>query len=317
MEGSNDAKKRCRTAQQSFSERKKRKALREARAASNIRIMPPEGTEHLFLDGEGRHRMILCRASKPLLNLWHSISRNCQINFRAIGSTSHGLMHFNLGKEDPHKLEGWTKLVRTEHAETKEKIPPHLVDKRIGEIRLAEEAVTGLLVDAFKGIGVNVEEENIDWVASMLFSSYSVRQRPHLDYAEEIFKKKPRTWARGLPFEEWVPYVLVFPITHEGMELEVWPWSGSAGAEPNVVGQRIKIEQGQALLFRGDVLHAGGYKTDKGEMGNKRVHLYVYINGAVAHDPSLMTHWRDSSGAFWDATHTGLRELLEQKPTAS
>ena len=163
-----------------------------------------------------------------------------------------------------------------------------------------------VLSGALQEMGFAVPPDGIaDWWMSVLSSEYNDVQPPHCDYhwhtVDRVRHKSRRDDGRrktatdGTPFSCVAPYSLLFPLSREGLKLEVWPETSlgctrMGEGDPPVVGKMLFIEYGQAVLFRGDVVHAGGYQIKSGRPC-PRLHLYVYLEGGVSHDTGLSARY--------------------------
>jgi hypothetical protein len=123
-------------------------------------------------------------------------------------------------------------------------------------------------------------------------------QEPHIDYEwpdvePSAFQKKRRRKGFELSYKEWVPFIALFPVTADGMTVEVWNARSRHDhpeSEHDEEGCLVHILYGEILLLRADVVHAGGFKT--AASGNPRCHFYVYKTGGNVHSthPSNSYH---------------------------
>ena len=95
------------------------------------------------------------------------------------------------------------------------------------------------------------------------------KQAPHVDYDPSVYQRsewEKKTRDRKLTHQQSVPYVLEFPLYSEGMEVEIWPWEEDICApiaeDRRVTSRRIGLDLGQSIIFRGDVVHAGGSREE-------------------------------------------------------
>jgi hypothetical protein len=136
------------------------------------------------------------------------------------------------------------------------------------------------------------EKQDIQLYLSFMTSLWTEIQSPHIDYKwpdvepSEFQKNKPPPRAfRNSNYKEWVPFIALFPVTTDGMTVEVWN-ARSRRDKDDKTGCLVHITYGKILLLRADVVHAGGFKT--AASGNPRCHFYVYKTpGGVAHSTPL------------------------------
>ena len=82
-------------------------------------------------------------------------------------------------------------------------------------------------------------------------------QRPHFDFP----------WQGLESITEPMPYLGVFPLTEEGMFLQIWLQEGD--------GTIVSIPYGRLLIVPGSCIHGGGFKSCPG--GNPRVPFYMFL----------------------------------------
>lgn len=154
-----------------------------------------------------------------------------------------------------------------------------------------EIAMTVKLRQALMEMGYCSERQNIELHLSFLKTMETEVQPPHIDYQWEAiepsyFTKTPRSYRGN--YKEWVPFVALFPLTFDGMTVEVWHARKSHTDPPaqNQTGAIVTIPFGSLLLLRADVIHAGGFQTSY--TGNPRAHFYIYKTpGGVQHSYPL------------------------------
>jgi hypothetical protein len=154
-----------------------------------------------------------------------------------------------------------------------------------------EIAMTVKLRQALCEMGYCSSEQNIELHLSFLKTMETEVQPPHIDYQWDAieptyFTKTPRSF-RGR-YKEWVPFIALFPLTFDGMTVEVWHARKDHCHPPaqNQTGAIVTIPFGSILLLRADVVHAGGFQTSY--TGNPRAHFYVYKTpGGVQHSYPL------------------------------
>lgn len=129
-------------------------------------------------------------------------------------------------------------------------------------------------------IGYCVENQELQLYLSFMKTLKTEVQAPHIDFHwEDIspgnFKKRPRAYKDN--YKEWVPFIALFPLTQDGMTIEVWN-SRSKHSLPEcnegLYGVLVNIAFGEILVLRADVVHAGGFAT--AASGNPRGHFYIY-----------------------------------------
>jgi hypothetical protein len=123
------------------------------------------------------------------------------------------------------------------------------------------------------------EEQNVQLHLSFVKTLATAVQAPHIDYRWKDLEPKPDRRSRGLcgNYNEWVPFIALFPVTEDGMTVEVW----NARVQHHVPesdehkrGRLVEVPYGKILILRADVVHAGGFAT--AASGNPRCHFYVY-----------------------------------------
>ena len=118
-------------------------------------------------------------------------------------------------------------------------------------------------------------------IVAQPFLSQSFHQKdPHIDflpqtvdpwYVDESPAARRRT-GRGkrLGYKERVPFIAFFPLTPDGMAVEVWEARDDHRCgRPGVL---VHIPYGCMMMARGDVVHAGGFSNSS--RGNPRCPLY-------------------------------------------
>lgn len=127
--------------------------------------------------------------------------------------------------------------------------------------------------------------QQIQFYFSYLATKIEKPQPAHIDFDWEVVTKEEcatRKRKRGVVngYKHRVPFVAFFPLTKDGMTLEIWKARSShqIGEE----GELVHIPFGLMLLLRGDAVHAGGYMN--GTEGDLRGHLYIYREGGEQHD---------------------------------
>jgi hypothetical protein len=211
--------------------------------------------------------------------IWLQYKKNYNINWRGVETNSTLKVH-SLGDETNMKLC----RLKTLFGRKRETV--HLLPL-VTELETSLEAYIysiAISVNAIPG-GCHDYKSAIAWELGFLCTVGSdSKQAPHVDYDPSSYQRiqwEKRTRDRNKAHQQSVPYVLEFPLYSEGMEIEIWPWEGDIGApmmeNRHLWSRRIGLEMGQSLLFRGDVVHAGGFK--RGRHGNVRVHVNIYPGG--------------------------------------
>jgi hypothetical protein len=123
------------------------------------------------------------------------------------------------------------------------------------------------------------EDQNIQLHLSFVKTLATKVQAPHIDFRWEDLEPRRERRSKGFcgNYNEWVPFIALFPVTEAGMTVEVW----NARREHHVPvstehkqGRLVEVPYGMILLLRADVVHAGGFAT--AASGNPRCHYYVY-----------------------------------------
>ena len=158
---------------------------------------------------------------------------------------------------------------------------------------------------ALSEMGYMMTEQQVDFHLSFLKTDdQSLAQEPHIDFRWETVLDHPDDAVtasttdttnpgrrsskrnRKVPYNERVPFVAFIPLVAEGMQLEVWkardprtlklPNNAETNETDNDDDKGIVVDIPVGIMFfaRGDVVHAGGFRT--GDHGNPRGHLYVY-----------------------------------------
>lgn len=119
-----------------------------------------------------------------------------------------------------------------------------------------------------------------EYLGSFLTTKSSLPQPAHVDYPWEILQGQGHNLRIGF-----------FPLTDEGMFLQVWP---TIDPPEEVEGQVIFIPKGTLLTVPASTIHGGGFRTTEMATcprGNLRFHLYIATNEAVlpAHQTNKYT----------------------------
>jgi len=109
-----------------------------------------------------------------------------------------------------------------------------------------------------------------DVQGSYLSTETTIPQPAHVDYDWQVLQ----SLGQHL-------YIGFFPLTKEGMFLQVWP-SREKEEEPTVSGQIVYVPFGSLLVLPATTIHGGGFRTTSRLStiaGNLRFHLYIAQNG--------------------------------------
>jgi len=151
----------------------------------------------------------------------------------------------------------------------------------------------------------NVEEleavlQANEYLGSFLTTKCSLPQPAHVDYPWEVLEQHAGDESLKIGF---------FPLTKEGMFLQVWPTAPpSEDPSVEVEGQIIFIPHGKLLTVPASTIHGGGFRTTElpeesdnhssqrgGYGGNLRFHLYIATKQASlpAHQTNKYTEPND------------------------
>jgi hypothetical protein len=122
----------------------------------------------------------------------------------------------------------------------------------------------------------------------------TVPQDPHIDFKWTSVEEEAMSVVRHCKDKKYnhvVPLIALFPLTKEGMIVEIWPDEPVTGDK---VGQLVQIKYGSILILRGDVVHAGGFCSGPG--GNPRAHMYLYRGPGKSHDHPTSNLFHDRLG---------------------
>ena len=129
-------------------------------------------------------------------------------------------------------------------------------------------------------MGYCSKTQNLELHLSFLKTLETKVQPPHIDFqwqniSPKDFHKTPRSYKGN--YKEWVPFIALFPLTQDGMKVEVWNARSEHDVpecEEDKTGVVVNIPFGEILLLRADVVHAGGFAPSPS--GNPRGHFYIY-----------------------------------------
>ena len=167
-------------------------------------------------------------------------------------------------------------------------------EARDAEFKALTSALDRLHVSALQSIGVDLAQPP-DFTAGLLVTARRWSAQPsHMDFPEYMVCRNLHSVQNG-PFETQAPYVLELPVYHCGMKIEIWPdadFASCVSEGKKIPGVVVNVPLGYALLFRGDVVHAGGFlqANDTSLMG-QRWHFYLYPPG-VPRDTTYITRYK-------------------------
>ena len=217
----------------------------------------PRGVYVTLAEGEEQEVLIMLR---------HAYSQ-AEKNLGKVQRYTENLLHCSL------QSPGFPVAVGSSGREFFSEFPP-------SHVSTMEDLITMKLQNALKEIGYCAEDQTLQLYLSFLKTIETDVQPPHIDYhfeniCPEQFRKRPRSFKNN--YKEWVPFVALFPLTTDGMTVEVWCARRKHNVpecEEDQTGNLIHIPFGTILLLRADVVHAGGFATS--ESGNPRGHFYIY-----------------------------------------
>ena len=147
------------------------------------------------------------------------------------------------------------------------------------KVKAIEDEFKSLLRNTMENMGYPCSGHDIEFYLSFMRTrSRTVVQDPHIDFKHETvdpwFVDESPTTRRGrgrrLGYKERVPFIAFFPLTPDGMAVEVWEARDDHRlGRPGVL---VHIPYGCMMMARGDLVHAGGFSNSS--RGNPRCHLY-------------------------------------------
>jgi hypothetical protein len=144
------------------------------------------------------------------------------------------------------------------------KLPSDVKDSWAAIRLIVREAMAKLLAISPESLS----EEMVDVVYSKLISETTLPQPPHADYARRILQ---------MLLNNQHLYLAVFPLTRDGLMLQVWDHHRVSGkGRVSVKGQLLFLPMNTILILPGNTVHGGGFMTAPG--GNLRGHLYIAVN---------------------------------------
>eukprot|EP00977_Amphora_coffeiformis_P020597 scaffold8374_cov175-Amphora_coffeaeformis.AAC.36 len=159
------------------------------------------------------------------------------------------------------------------------------------KVKQTEKVLKQLIRTSLEDMGYPCKGHEIDFYLSFMKTKLrTIVQDPHIDfkwesvdpwYVDESEAPRRKTKrGRKLDYKERVPFIAFFPLTSDGMAVEVWQAREDHGKGRD--GVLVHIPFGTMMIARGDVVHAGGFSNS--ENGNPRCHLYIYRSGGDVHD---------------------------------
>lgn len=147
------------------------------------------------------------------------------------------------------------------------------------KVKAIENEFKSLLRNTMENMGYPCSGHDIEFYLSFMRTrKRTVVQDPHIDFRHETvdpwFVDESPTTRRGrgrrLGYKERVPFIAFFPLTPDGMAVEVWEARDDHRfGRPGVL---VHIPYGCMMMARGDLVHAGGFSNSS--RGNPRCHLY-------------------------------------------
>eukprot|EP00565_Helicotheca_tamesis_P000488 CAMPEP_0185724754 /NCGR_PEP_ID=MMETSP1171-20130828/1148_1 /TAXON_ID=374046 /ORGANISM="Helicotheca tamensis, Strain CCMP826" /LENGTH=295 /DNA_ID=CAMNT_0028392681 /DNA_START=156 /DNA_END=1040 /DNA_ORIENTATION=- len=137
-----------------------------------------------------------------------------------------------------------------------------------------------------------------DVLGSYLHTDTTIPQPPHVDYTWEILEEHGSDLQVGF-----------FPLTEEGMFLQVWPTRPKE--EKIIEGQIVFVPYGKLLVLPATTIHGGGFRTNTN--GNLRFHLYLSTTKLPTHQTNKYTEPDDKSRELSEryVNNPHMKELLE------
>lgn len=138
-------------------------------------------------------------------------------------------------------------------------------------------------LDNFVGLSTNHLHElektlrSNKYLGSFLTTKASVPQPAHVDFDWKVLQEcEENSQSLMIGF---------FPLTKEGMFLQMWPTRASNqenGSSIKIEGEIIFIPYKKILIVPANTIHGGGFRTtsheEPGRRGNLRFHLYIATN---------------------------------------
>ena len=182
-----------------------------------------------------------------------------------------------------------------------------------------ESLITEKVRDALAEIGYCANDQDVQLHLSFLKTRDETDvQPPHIDHQwpnvvppENFPNQRPPRSFRG-NYREWAPFVALFPLTEDGMTVEVWHARDRHDVPQRPdhrTGQIVRLSLGHILLLRGDVVHAGGFCTS--DSGNPRGHFYVYKTPRGAPHPYPLSNCYHTPAESSSSSRDGVVPLLK------
>ena len=149
------------------------------------------------------------------------------------------------------------------------------------KVKHAEKALKQLIRCSLEDMGYPCKGHEIDFYLSFMKTKLrTIVQDPHIDFKwesvdpwyvdESPAQRRSTKRGRKLDYKERVPFIAFFPLSSDGMAVEIWQAREDHGKGRD--GVLVHIPFGTTMIARGDVVHAGGFSNS--EYGNPRCHLY-------------------------------------------
>jgi hypothetical protein len=149
---------------------------------------------------------------------------------------------------------------------------------------------TGQMNALLDKLGISGKILAEDYLGSYLTTERTIPQPAHVDYTWEVLEGSSKL------------YLAFFPLSKEGMFLQVWPRNDDAD---RVMGELVFIPYGRLLVLPASTIHGGGFRTTpSGDQGNLRFHLY-FVRGRGGKLPTHQTN-------KYTEPHDKRRELCER-----
>jgi hypothetical protein len=203
---------------------------------------------------------------------------------RTISQTDSNLVQF------PMEAEGVPAL----HGQRESKEVSDKAERRLKAI-LKTELQSCDLMESSNSRDANNKPQTLSFYLTLLKTDgNTVPQDPHIDFKWTSVDEELMSVVRHCKNKKYnhvVPLIALFPLTKEGMIIEIWPDEPVTGDK---VGQLVQIQYGTILILRGDVVHAGGFCS--GPQGNPRAHMYLYRDPGKSHDHPTSNLFHDQLG---------------------
>lgn len=128
------------------------------------------------------------------------------------------------------------------------------------------ETTLAMALGDIKDDEVELKRGMLEYQGSFMRTEETIPQPPHVDFEWDILDEQHNTLR-----------ITFFPLTDEGMFIQVWPKATSANTE-SIPGILVFVPQGKLLCMPSDTIHGGGFQSCP-DNGNLRFHLYVASPG--------------------------------------